>query len=62
MAKKKRKNAPGAGRPEIAPEDRKVSRTYRCTDAEYLKIEAAGQPNVSEWTRKTLLRAARRKK
>jgi hypothetical protein len=58
MAKKK-KNL--GGRPAAADDERKRLRTYRCGDKDYATIEQAGQPNVSEWTRKTLLRAARRR-
>jgi hypothetical protein len=62
MSKKKKPAKNLGGRPPKDEADRMKMRYYRSTDAENDVIEAAGQPNVSEWTRKTLLRAARRKK
>lgn len=58
MAKKKKSLG---GRPALPESEKQRQRIYRCKDSEYAEIEQAGQPNVSDWTRKTLLRAARRK-
>lgn len=57
---KKKKNL--GGRPTTPDAEKLKLRTYRAKDREYAEIEQAGQPNVSDWTRKTLLRAARRKR
>lgn len=58
---KKRKNKPGAGRPEVPENKRLKMRYYRMSDDDYEVVEKAGGEKLSEWTRKTLLRAARRR-